>query len=205
MSDQQKTPAAFRLPNTAYDVVAMAASAGGLEALIRILSPLPSEFPAAILVLLHLDPNRHSLLASILSRRTQLSVCQATEGATLRAGSVYVAPPDRHLLVEPDGTLSLTRTSRVHFVRPSANPLFESIAASFGARALAVVLTGTGSDGAEGVKAVKDAGGIVIVQDAASCAHCGMPEAAIQTGAVDYIVPLDQIAATLETLVAPGD
>ena len=115
---------------------------------------------------------------------------------------MYVVPPDHHLLVNADGSLSLTRTELVHFVRPSADLLFDSAAASFGPRAIGVVLTGTGSDGAFGVEAIKRVGGTVIAQDEATAEFFGMPGAAIKTGAVDFVLPLEQIPEALTSLVA---
>ena len=108
---------------------------------------------------------------------------------------------NRHLLVNPDGTLSLSQSELVHFLRPSADLLFESLAASYKERAIAVVLTGTGSDGAMGVQAIKKMGGTVIVQDQATAEFPGMPSAAIQTRGVDFILPLGEIAPALLTLV----
>ena len=188
-------------PNAAFDVAALAASAGGLTALSRVLSALPSDFPAAVVVVQHLDPRHRSLMADILSRRTSLRVKQAEEGDLLTPATVYIAPPNRHLLVNPDGTLSLSQSELVHFVRPSADLLFESVAASHKDRAIAVVLTGTGSDGAMGVQAIKKMGGTVIVQDEKTSQFFGMPAAAIQTGNTDFILPLDEIASALVTLV----
>src|SRR5205809_430481 len=134
-------------------VVALAASAGGLHAVREVIAALPGDFPAPIVVVQHLDPKHPSLMADILGRHTRLRVKQAAEGDHLRPASVFIAPPNRHLLVNGDGSLSLTQTELVHFVRPSADLLFESIAASFREKAIAVVLTGTGNDGAMGVQA----------------------------------------------------
>ena len=188
-----------------FDVVALAASAGGLTALSGVLSGLPSDFPAAIVIVQHLDPRHRSLMADILSRRTPLLVRQAAEGAHLTPAMAYIAPPDRHLLVNPDGTLSLSQSELVHFVRPSADLLFESVAASYKDRAIAVVLSGTGSDGAMGVQAIKKMGGTVIVQDEKTSEFFGMPGAAIHTGNTDFILPLDEIAHALITLVTKRD
>jgi len=124
-------------------------------------------------------------------------VKEAQEGEGLRPGVVYLAPPDRHLLVNANGTLTLTQTELVHFVRPSADWLFESLAASFKERAVAVVLSGSGSDGALGLRAIRKMGGRIIAQDAATSEFSGMPEAAIRTGFVDLVLPLDQIAPAL--------
>ena len=181
--------------------MAMAASAGGLTALGHVLSRLPSDFTAAIVVVQHLDPRHRSLMAEILDKRTSLEVRQAQEGDLLRPGTVYIAPPDHHLLVNSDGRLSLSRSELVHFVRPSADLLFESVAASYQERAIAVVLTGTGSDGSMGVAAIKKLGGIVIAQDELSAEYSGMPAAAVATKCVDFVLNLDEIAAALITLV----
>ena len=143
-------------------------------------------------------------MAHILSGRTALHVKQAEEGDHVSSGNVYIAPPDRHLLVNPDGTLSLSHSELVHFVRPSADLLFESVAASFRDRAIAVVLSGTGSDGSMGVKAIKKMGGTVVAQDG-SAEFFGMPDAAMQTGSVDFVLPLGEISAALVTLVMRGD
>jgi two-component system chemotaxis response regulator CheB len=185
----------------AFDIVAITASAGGLNAISNVLSDLPGDLPTPIVVVQHLDPRHRSLMAEILSRRTPLRVKQAEEGEQLTPGTVYIAPPNRHLLVNRDNTLSLTHSELVHFVRPSADLLFESVAASHKERAIAVVLTGTGSDGAMGVAAIKKMGGTVIVQDQASAEFFGMPGAAIKAGNVDFVLPLAEIAPALITLI----
>jgi two-component system chemotaxis response regulator CheB len=185
-----------------YDLVVIAASAGGLAALSAVLTALPAEFPAAVLVVQHLDPHHKSFIDDILRRRTALKVELGTEGAAIGAGCVIVAPPDRHLLVNATGTVSLSEAALVHFVRPSADLLFESAAASFGDRVIGVVLTGSGRDGGMGVRAVKERGGLVIAQDENTSQFFGMPGTAIETGAVDLVLPLDQIAPTLIGLVA---
>lgn len=190
---------------SAFDVVAVAASAGGLQALSGVLSLLPADFPAALVVVQHLDPRHRSLMADILSRRTALKVKQAEEGDELSPGTVHIAPPNKHLLVNPDGTLTLAQSELVHFVRPSADLLFESVAASYKERAIAVVLTGTGSDGTMGVQAIKKMGGTVIAQDEATAEFFGMPGAAIQTGNVDFVLPLKEIPSALVTLVTTGE
>lgn len=190
--------------NSQYDIVAIVASAGGLGALRRILSTLPADFPTPIVIVQHLAPQYPSHLAEILSRHTALTVKQATDGDRIQPGTVYIGPPDRHLLVNPDGTLSLASTEQVHFARPSADRLFESVAESYGKRVIAAVLTGAGTDGASGVKAVHTAGGIVIAQDKATSTQFGMPGAAIETGKVDLVLPLNSIAPTLTRLVMKG-
>jgi two-component system, chemotaxis family, protein-glutamate methylesterase/glutaminase len=183
--------------NAAFDVIGVAASAGGLRALTALLSGLPADFPAPIAVVQHLDPRHPSLMAAILGRVARLMVKEAQEGEALRPGVVYLAPPDRHLLVNANGTFTLTRSELVHFVRPSADLLFESLAASFKSRAVAVVLTGSGSDGSLGLRAIRRMGGHVIAQDEATSEFFGMPDAAIRTGVVDRVLPLDEIAPSL--------
>lgn len=184
-----------------FDTVAIGSSAGGLAALTRLLSRLPTELPASVLVVQHLDPRHESLMADILSRRTPLGVKQAEDGETIEAGTVYIAPPDKHLLANQDRTLSLTQSELVHFVRPSADLLLESVAAAFRERAIAVILTGSGRDGAMGVKAIKKMGGTVIAQDEETSEFFSMPSHAIETGHVDFILPVDEIPQALVALV----
>ena len=136
----------------AFEIVALASSAGGLAALTSVLSGLPRAFPAAVVLVQHLDPRHRSLLADMLGRSTELRVKMAEEGDRLTGGSVFIAPPNYHLLVDAGGSLSLSQSELIHFLRPSADILFESVAASFPARAIAVVLSGTGSDGARGFR-----------------------------------------------------
>ncbi|HEY2541542.1 MAG TPA: chemotaxis protein CheB [Gaiellaceae bacterium] len=179
------------------DVVAVVASAGGIAAIERVLVPLPSDLDAAVVVLLHLTPEHPSLLPRILARATQLVVREAADGDALEPGTVYVAPPNAHLLVTAEGTLRLDESERVHHVRPSADALLLSIAREHRGRCLAVILTGTGVDGAAGSAAVHDAGGRVVVQDEATSAHFGMPAAAINAGGVDEVLALDDIGAAV--------
>jgi two-component system chemotaxis response regulator CheB len=189
-------------PGLTPRVVALAASAGGLKALSHVLGALPKDFPAAILVVQHLDRHSRSMLAGILARHTALPARDARHGEALEEGVVLVAPPDHHLLVNADGTVSLTHTELVHFVRPSADLLFESAAAAAGPRATAVVLSGSGSDGAMGVTAIKKRGGTVIVQDPASAEYRGMPDAALRSRCADHVLPLADIAPALVRLAA---
>ena len=185
-----------------FDIVALAASAGGVFALTEILQKIPADFSAAIVVVQHLDPRHRSLMPQIFGRRSNLPVYQAVDGMQVDPGHVYLAPPDRHLLINRDRTVSLTQTELVNFVRPSADLLFESVAAAYGERAIAVVLTGAGKDGSMGVTAIKKKGGTVIVQDEPTSEFFGMPGAAIRTGTVDFVLSLEEIPAALITLLA---
>jgi two-component system chemotaxis response regulator CheB len=194
-----------QIPSPAFDAIAIASSAGGLQALSVVLGDMPGTLPAAVLVVQHLDPRHRSLMADLLSRRTDLVARQAKEGERIEPGTVLIAPPDRHMLATEDHRISLTRSALVHYVRPSADLLFESVAGSYRDRAIAVVLTGTGSDGAQGVRAVKATGGTAIVQDPKTAAFGGMPDAAVRTGVVDFVLPLDEIASALVRLVCGED
>jgi two-component system, chemotaxis family, protein-glutamate methylesterase/glutaminase len=184
--------------------IALAASAGGLAALSKVLSCLPVDFPASLLVLQHLSPNSRSWLVEILRRRVRLAVAQVRGGELLVPGTIFIAPPNHHLLVQPGGVLALSEASRVHFVRPSADLLFTSMAESLQNRAVAVVLSGSGTDGAQGVRDIKQHGGTVIVQDEATAEFDGMPGAARKTGVADRVLPLGGIATALMDLVAEG-
>lgn len=188
-------------PNVAFNVVAIAASRGGLKAISQILSALPTDFPSAIVIVQHLSGRHPSYMAEILSKYTTLHVKQAEVGELVRPGTVYTCVPDKHLLVNPDGTLSLSNDPKVNFVRPAADKLFTSVALSYKARAIAVVLTGKDGDGSLGVLAIKKYGGIVIAQDEATCECFDMPGAAINTGKVDMVLPLHMISEQLVNLV----
>jgi two-component system, chemotaxis family, protein-glutamate methylesterase/glutaminase len=192
-------------PFSAFDVVVVATSLGGREALEQLLEPLAMDFPAPIVVVQHMDAQSPSYLPELLARRTRLTVKFADEGESLRSSIVYVAAPGRHLLVGPDRVFRLSDEPPVRFSRPSADPLFLSAAAVFGARTLAVILTGRLSDGTIGAEAIRRAGGVVLAQDPATCRAPEMPEAAIRRGLVHIQLPPDALGAALSVLVAvPG-
>lgn len=186
----------------ADNVVAIASSKGGIKALKQVLSQLPAGFTGAIIVIQHLSSLFKSHLADILNRQTSLEVKDATEGETLTSGTVYVAPSDQHVIVNRDRTISLSDAAKEHFVRPSAEYTFKSIADIYGKQAIAVVLTGYDGDGQEGVQKIKAMGGKVIAQDQETSEVFGMPQSAIETGCVDLILPLDQIADGIIDLIA---
>ncbi|MFD6437241.1 chemotaxis protein CheB [Streptomyces venezuelae] len=183
------------------EVVLVAASAGGIGALTTLLAGLEDSLPVPVLAAQHLRRSRESPIAAILSRATPLDVKLAEDGESLRAGTVYIAPPDHHLCVKNPKELSLSRAGRVNFARPAADPLFESAVRAFGPRIIACVLTGTDSDGALGVAQVKAQGGTVIVQDPASAEFHGMPKAAVDTGFADFVLDLEDIAPTINRLL----
>jgi two-component system chemotaxis response regulator CheB len=184
-----------------YEVVALASSAGGIHALGVVLAGLRPELSVPVLIVQHLDRRHKTIIAEVLGRRTELPVRLAAAGERARPGCAYIAPPDHHLLVGPSGMLSLSDSELVHFVRPSADLLFESVAGAYGPAAIACVLTGTGNDGAMGVSAVKSRGGTVIAQDPDNAEFRGMPDAAVAAGAVDFLLPLDEIASVITGLV----
>jgi two-component system chemotaxis response regulator CheB len=189
-----------------FPVIAMAASVGGLKALSVILGGLPADFPAAITIVMHLAPEHKSILAEILNSRTHLVVKQAHTGDILCHSRVFVAPPNHHLFVAKDGRLELSSSvaEKVHHARPSAEPLFASVADVYKKNAIAVVLTGGDGDGSIGVQIIKDKGGKVIAQDRPTSQDFSMPETSIKTGDVDFILPLNDIAPKLIELVGAG-
>jgi len=179
------------------------ASAGGLTVIERLLSDLPVTLPATLLVMMHLTPGHPSLIAELLTSAGHRRVREAREGDRATAGSCFVAPPGHHLMVDAEGTLRLTQEPPVHFARPSADVLLESAARS-GRPVIAVVLTGAGLDGAAGVAAVRRAGVRTLVQDPRQAAFPSMPQAAIDSGAVERILPVEQIGAEIEKFLAEG-
>lgn len=190
--------------STPSRLVAIGASAGGLNAFSTILAALPENFPAPIVIVQHLSADFPSRLAYLLGDVTRLPVKEAQQDDRLRAGRVYVAPPGKHLVINSNLSLSLSLAPKVHHCRPSADVLFRSAAASCAAGTIGVVLTGGDGDGADGIQAIKAAGGITIAQDLPSSQQPSMPLNAAATGSVDYVLPLPEIAAALVTLVQPG-
>jgi two-component system chemotaxis response regulator CheB len=186
-------------------VIAVVSSAGGIAALGKMLAELPGDLPAAVLIVQHLLASRPSHLAQILGWRTALAVEEARSGQYPRNATVYVAPPDAHLIVGADRRLRLSHLPPVHFCRPSGDRLFESLATSYGAHAIAVILTGTGCDGAAGAQVLRRHGGTVIVQDPPTAEFLGMPQAALEAGVVDRVLPLGEIARALESLAGSGE
>lgn len=179
-----------------FDVVAIGCSAGGLRALFKVLGPLAADFPASILIVQHVDPHHKSLISDLLSRKTELRVKQAEHGEVLLPGVAYIAPPDEHLLVGP-GKVQLAHSQLVHYSRPSIDLLFESVAGTYGSRSIAVVLSGSNSDGSAGIRAIKEARGITLAEDPDGAEFNVMPRSAVRTGCVDQVLALEQIGNTL--------
>jgi two-component system CheB/CheR fusion protein len=179
-----------------FAVVALGASAGGLDAFGRVLDQLPPQSGMAFIVVQHLDPTHQSMMVELLARHTSLPVVEAGEGMPIVPDHIYVIPPGRYLAVEHD-TLRLTHPAERHGTRLPFDFLLRSLAVSCGARVVVVVLSGTGSDGSAGLRAIKEAGGYVIAQAPEEAAFDGMPSSAIATGLVDAVLPLADIAAAL--------
>lgn len=190
---------AWARPQSSPRLVVLAASAGGLAAVRRVLAALPVGFPAAIALVQHRGSQHPQLLPELLASWTRLPVRHARDGELLAPGTVYVCPPGVHMLAEH--CVRLVEGPKLDFVRPSADLMFRSAARAYGDRALGVVLSGKGSDGALGSLAIVQAGGAVIVQDAASCDYADMPAATAQLGAHALVLPPERIGAVLQQLV----
>jgi two-component system, chemotaxis family, protein-glutamate methylesterase/glutaminase len=180
-------------------VIVIGASAGGVHALLQISEMLPASFPAPVCIVQHIGSNP-SLLPELLRYRGSNHAVHPEDGQRLAAGTLFVAPPDRHMLLEGD-TLRLTHGPRENHARPAIDPLFRSAALAFGARVIGVVLTGQMDDGSAGLKAIQECGGRTIVQDPASAAEPEMPKNALGSVDVDHCVPLEEIGPLLARLV----
>lgn len=181
------------------DIIVVGASAGGVAALLTLASTLPRDMPAAVLIVLHIGTHR-GVLPTLLATRGGHRAVHAEDGQPIEPGTLYVAPPDHHMLVEP-GVIRLTRGPKEHHTRPAVDPLFRTAALAYGPRVIGVVLTGRLDDGTAGLQAIKDCGGVAVVQDPAEAEHRSMPLSALQSVAVDRCVPLASMAQTLLQLV----
>jgi len=189
-----------------HRVILIGASAGGVAALLEVASGLPAGLDAAVGVVLHIG-TQPSILPELLTARGQLAALHPADGQSLAAGTIYVAPPDQHMLFEAE-TVRLSRGPRENHARPAIDPLFRSAALAWGKQAIGVVLTGQLDDGTAGLAAIKEGGGTAIVQDPATAVEPSMPASALDNVAVDHCLPLEKIAAKLVELsrrsVAPG-
>ena len=190
------------LPTDSAWLVTIAASAGGIEALQTLLRALPRDLPAAVVVVQHRPAvEKVKYLNQILGKVTSLPVVTADENQPILPGNVYVARSDLHLTISADKRFSYVNGTKIRFLLSSANPLFASAAAAFENRLIAVVLTGGGRDATDGVQTVKAHGGIVIAQDPRTARQSSMPRSAVETGVVDYVLPLDAIAPALAAIM----
>jgi chemotaxis response regulator CheB len=180
--------------------VAIAASAGGIAALPVVLSVLPADLQATIFIAQHIRPDYPSRLNTILQRSSALPCAYATHGDVFRSGRIYLSPPDMHLELDAE-RMYLSGTDRVCHVRPSADVLFRSVAAAFGDRAIGVVLTGYLNDGAAGLRAIANGGGVTVVQDPEEAYARGMPENALKSSRVHHCLRLRQIGPALQHMI----
>jgi len=187
-----------------FDLLLVASSTGGPQALARIIPALPADFPAPVAIVQHMPKDFTASLAKRLDSRSQITVVEATEGLSLRRGLAVVAPGGRHLLLKAEGGLHCTLSDAppLNSVRPAADFLFLSAADLKGIRALAVVLTGMGRDGAKGAQALKAKGGYVIAESSETAVVFGMPRSVIEAGAADAVLPLDKLPEKLTELFA---
>jgi two-component system, chemotaxis family, protein-glutamate methylesterase/glutaminase len=188
----------------AFQAVAMGASAGALDALSIVLGKLPQSFPLPLLIVTHLPPDKDSILSSLLAAKCQIAVREAEDKEPILAGVAFIAPPDYHLLVEKDGRLSLSSDEPVQYSRPSIDVLFESAADAYGEALIGIILTGANDDGARGLRAIADAGGVVLVQRVDLAYASAMPRAALAACSTAREMTLEEIATYLcETTTMP--
>ena len=188
----------------ARDVIVVGASAGGVQALMRLLSELPADLQAIVGIVLHRSPYHETRLPWVLGRDSRLKVIEPLDETLLEPGTVYVAPRDQHLLFEK-GRARLSRGPREHRTRPAVDPLFRSAAAAYGPRVVGVLLTGFGGDGVPGLIDIKHAGGVSLVQDPLEAAHPTMPSRAIKEDDVDAILPIEGLAEAIVALASGRD
>jgi two-component system, chemotaxis family, protein-glutamate methylesterase/glutaminase len=181
-------------------VVVIGTSAGGLQALKALLASLPADLNAFVLAVIHIAPSSPGLLPDLLSKAGQLHCVHPSQGEMLQRGRFYLAPPDRHMLVEAQGTIRLSHGPRENRARPAVDPLFRSAALAFGPEAIGVILTGNLDDGTAGLLAVKRSGGTTVIQDPADAAAPSMPRSAARHVEIDHKVPLSKLAPLLVSL-----
>ena len=182
-----------------YELVVMGMSLGGLNALERVLSDLPADFPLPIAIVQHRSVDSQETMLTILRPYSALPISEPNDKEPICAGRVYIAPPDYHLLVGKEG-FALTTEAPVYYARPSIDVLFESAADLYAERVIGVIMTGASGDGAYGAARIKAQGGVMIVQDPFTAESGTMPRAAIESARIDYVVPLDGIGSLLATL-----
>jgi two-component system, chemotaxis family, protein-glutamate methylesterase/glutaminase len=191
-----------------HDVIVIGASAGGVEALLRLVRGLPPDLAAALFIVLHVSPQGTSLLPALLGRAGKLPAAHPADGAQLRHGQIYVAPPDHHLLIEAQGPqglrLRVLKGPKENRQRPAIDPLFRSAAGVCGARVVGVVLSGTLDDGSAGLVSIKRGGGVTVVQDPEDASYPGMPRNALAAVKVDHCLPVPEIARLLVRLAGQG-
>jgi two-component system chemotaxis response regulator CheB len=199
-------PAVYSEPRAeaarSYELVVIGGSAGGIEVLNVLLGALPADFAPAVMIVTHLPPDPPSYLVDAFAHRCALPVLEPDAGERIMPGRVHIAPPGYHMLVEVDRTVALSTDAAVRFSRPSIDVLFESAAAVYGERLLALLLSGANDDGAQGLKRVRAFGGTAWVQAPGTAASPEMPRAAIERGVADFIYTPETMARRLAALPA---
>lgn len=186
--------------NSDYEAIVIGVSAGGLEALRIILPSLPKNFHLPIIVVQHMHPYSANFLVNYLDEKCQLTVKEVDEKEYIKAGKIYIAPPNYHIMVEEDRSFSLSITEPINHARPSIDVLFETAADAYGSKLIGIILTGGNSDGSQGLKKIKEKGGLTIVQDPETAEVDFMPRAAIATTKVDHVLPLKEIGPFLMSI-----
>ena len=184
----------------AYEAVVIGVSAGGLNALSTIFSHLVADFMLSVIVVQHTHPDSDDFLAHHLNEVCPLRVKQTDEKESIQPGTIYIAPANYHLLVETNKTFSLSVDEQVNYARPSIDVLFESAADAYGSRLVGMILTGANADGSQGLKVIKEAGGLAIIQDPDTAEADTMPRAAMAAATIDHVLPLKEISAFLNLL-----
>ncbi len=187
-----------------YEVVVLGVSSGGMAALSVVLPMLSADFALPVVIVQHQHPHADDFLVRYLDERCRIPVKQAEEKEAIEPATMYLAPPNYHLLIEQDRTFSLSIAARVKYARPSIDVLFETAVDAFGASTIGIILTGANHDGSHGLRMIHDRGGLTIVQDPATAEAAEMPRSAISGTDIDHILTLDAIGHLLITMTEPG-
>ena len=179
--------------NKRFDAVVIGVSAGGINALGKLVASFPFGYCMPVFIVQHISPKSENYLVDILRKSTKMAVKEADENEKITNGTIYVAPPNYHMLIDDNQTIALSTEDRISFARPSVDVLFESAAFVYTSKLIGVILTGANKDGASGLKMIKELGGIAIVQNPATAEVNSMPAAAIRATNVDYVLDLEEV------------
>ena len=177
-----------------FSCIVIGVSAGGMEALSKILPSLPAEFPLPVIIVQHLHKTSTGYYLDYYNEKSLLFVKEAEQNEIIKVGNIYFAPPDYHLLIENNKTFAISSDEKVNYSRPSIDILFESAADVYGEKLIGIILTGANNDGAEGMKIIKQKGGFTIAQNPLEAEFPVMPQSAIDTGTIDLILTLNEIS-----------
>src|ERR1035437_378967 len=186
-----------------YEAIVIGVSSGGMNAMQIMFSLLPKDFNTPIIIVQHVSPHSDNQWIKLLNEKSNLHIKEADEKEKIEKGNVYIAPPNYHLLIEKNKTFSLTIDERVNFARPSIDVLFESAAEAYKNKLIGIVLTGSNNDGTNGIKRIKECGGLTIIQDPETAESSSMPASAIAINQPDYILSFEEIRALLIKLDKP--